>query len=69
MSSPTSIELRHKAKRDVIDAIDVMIREKFANKEIKLDFDSRFALIEQRNRVAKIFGIDQKGMRYFDGIR
>ncbi|QIG69632.1 hypothetical protein PP935_gp065 [Rhizobium phage RHph_N34] len=69
MSSPTPIELRHKAKKDVIDAIDQMVREKFASQENKLDFDSRFALIEQRNRVAKIFGIDQKGMRYFDVLR
>ncbi|AIK68316.1 hypothetical protein P10VF_103 [Rhizobium phage vB_RleM_P10VF] len=59
------LELRRWAKEEVIDAIDKMIRGKFADKVNELSFDERYALIEQRNRAAKIYGLDQKGMKYF----
>lgn len=59
--SLSSIVHRKQAKDEIMKAIDKQLAKAIKH----ADFDMQYALIEQRNRVAKIFGHDQKGLQAF----
>lgn len=58
--SMSPADLREWAKEEILDAIDDMIRRDHEHTPGGLDADDISAFVRQRNRVAKLFRLDER---------
>lgn len=59
-----SIARRRRAQKEILDTIDSLIKEKIKQ---FTDFEELLDTIDQRNRIARMFGRPEAGVTLFQG--